>query len=72
MLKEGDILLVRGGKLPTEALRWLTEVEKYFPGSTKDIVIVRQKPISSLARDGEKGIATERARVKTHDHTSSD
>jgi hypothetical protein len=40
-MKESDLALVRGGKLPKEALRWLTEVEKYFPGTTKDIVIVR-------------------------------
>ena len=57
-MKQTDMLLVRGGKLPKEALLWLAEVEKYFPGTTKDIVIVRQEPVSSLPRDGEKGIST--------------
>jgi hypothetical protein len=40
-MKASDIPLVRGGKLPQEALRWLEEVERVFPGTTKDIVIVR-------------------------------
>jgi len=56
-MKEIDLTLVRGGKLPKEALRWLAEVEKYFPGTTKDIIVIRQKPISSLPRSGEKGIS---------------
>jgi len=59
-MKQSDPPLVRpiGVKLSPEALRWLAEVEKYFPGTTKDIVIVRQEPVSSLPRDGEKGIST--------------
>jgi hypothetical protein len=39
------------------------EVEKYFPGATKDIVIVRQGPISSLPREGEKGTKTQREKA---------
>jgi len=57
-VKEIDLPLVRGGKLPKQALRWLAEVEKYFPGATEDIVIIRQEPVSSLPRDGEKGTST--------------
>jgi hypothetical protein len=34
--------LVRGGKIPPAALRWLAEVERVFPGTTKDIIIVRK------------------------------
>jgi hypothetical protein len=62
-MKEIDLPLVRGGKLPKEALRWLAGVEKYFPGTTKDIIVIRQKPISSLPRNGEKGIPTQREKV---------
>jgi hypothetical protein len=40
-MKESDLPLVRGGKLPKEALPWLEEVERVFPGSTQDIIIVR-------------------------------
>jgi hypothetical protein len=49
MLEEKDIPLIRGGKLSKEALRRLTEIEKHFPGATKDIVIVRRK--QGLAND---------------------
>jgi hypothetical protein len=48
-MKASDIPLVRGGELPQGALRWLEEVERAFPGTTKDIVIVR-KPSSPLPR----------------------
>jgi hypothetical protein len=41
--------LVRGGKLPKAALPWLAEVERVFPGTTKDIIIVR-KPTSANPR----------------------
>ena len=57
-MKEINVPSVRGGKLPKQALRWLAEVEKHFPGTTKDIVIVRQEPISSLPRNGEKDVST--------------
>jgi hypothetical protein len=62
-MKGTDTTLVRGCKLPKEALLWLVEVEKYFPGATKDIVIVRQGPISSLPREGEKGTKTQREKA---------
>jgi hypothetical protein len=52
-----------GAKPTPEMLRWLAEVEKHFPGTTKDIITIRQKPISSLPRGGEKGISTEREKV---------
>jgi hypothetical protein len=51
-------LLVVGGKLPEEALRWLAEVERHFPGTCDDIVIIRN-PFSSIARRREKGITQE-------------
>ena len=49
-MKEGDLPLVRGGTLPKEALHWLAEVERVFPGATKDIILVR-KPISASPRE---------------------
>jgi hypothetical protein len=51
-LRETDLPLLRGGKIPPAALPWLAEVERVFPGATNDIVIVRHKPVSSsFARD---------------------
>jgi hypothetical protein len=47
--------LVRGGKIPPGALRWLTEVERVFPGATKDIILVRENPNSSSPRKDEIG-----------------
>jgi len=52
-MKETDFPLVRGGKIPKEALLWLAEVERVFPGATKDIIIVR--PASPFPRGGETG-----------------
>jgi hypothetical protein len=46
--------LLRGGKIPPAALRWLAEVERVFPGMAKDIVLVR-KPNSLSPRGGEMG-----------------
>jgi hypothetical protein len=46
--------LVRGGKIPKEALPWLAEVERVFPGATKDIIIVRHSS-SALLREAETG-----------------
>jgi hypothetical protein len=43
--------LVRGGRIPPAALRWLAEVERVFPGATKDMIIVRN-PESATARGG--------------------
>jgi hypothetical protein len=51
-MKASDIPLVRGGALPQEALRWLEEVERVFPGTTKDIVIIQKPTPASLARAG--------------------
>jgi hypothetical protein len=62
-VKEGDLPLVRGGKLPKEAPRWLAEVEKHFPGTTRDIIVIRQKPISRSTRGGEIGNSTQREKV---------
>jgi len=47
-----DFPFVRGGKIPPAALRWLAEVERVFPGATKDIILVR-KPISSSPRESK-------------------
>ena len=45
-----DGLAWREKCVPPDALPWLAEVERLFPGATKDIIIVRQKPISPLPR----------------------
>ena len=52
-MKEGDLPLVRGGKLPKEAVHWLAEVEIHFPATTRDIVVIRQKPISPSPREAK-------------------
>jgi hypothetical protein len=52
-------LLVVGGKLPEEALRWLAEVERHFPGTCDDIVIIRN-PFSSSSRAEEKKVSPKR------------
>jgi hypothetical protein len=54
-MQASDIPLVRGGKLPQEALRWLEEVERVFPGATKDLITIRTKPISALPRERREG-----------------
>jgi len=54
-MKESDFPLVRGRRiLPREALRWLAEVERVFPGATKDIIIVRNSSSAPL-REAETG-----------------
>jgi hypothetical protein len=53
-LRETDLPLVRGGKIPPAALRWLAEVERVFPGATKDIIIVRNSSSAPL-REAETG-----------------
>jgi len=58
-----DFPFVRGGKIPPAALRWLAEVERVFPGATRDIIIVRRKPTSPTPRDGEMGNSTQREKV---------
>jgi hypothetical protein len=54
-MKVSDIPLVRGGELPQEALRWLEEVERVFPGTTKDLITIRTKPISANTARAEAG-----------------
>jgi hypothetical protein len=49
-----QFLLVRGGKIPKGALRWLAEVERVFPGATKDTIIVRHSSSAPL-REAETG-----------------
>ena len=70
-MKESDLPLVRGGKILLAALRWLAEVERVFPGTTKDLIIVRQKPISPSARENGIGNATQRERVSPNEHKPS-
>ena len=58
-----DFPFVRGGKIPPAALRWLTEVERNFPGATKDIIIIRaagkraetslRNSVSAITRNAE-------------------
>ena len=62
-MKESDLPLVRGGKIPPAALRWLAEVERVFPGAAKDLILIRQKPISPSTRGGGIGNATQREKV---------
>jgi hypothetical protein len=52
-MKEADFPLVRGGKIPPAALRFLAEVERAFPGATKDIIIVRNSSSAPTARGGD-------------------
>jgi len=59
-----DFPLVRGGKIPPGALRWLAEVEQVFPGATKDLILVR-KPNSPLTRGSEIGNPTQREESKS-------
>jgi len=54
-MKRADLPLVRGGELSQEALRFIARVARFFPGCERDIIIIRQKPISSLPRGDEKG-----------------
>jgi len=58
-----DFPLIRGGKIPPAALRWLAEVERVFPGATRDITIVRRKPTSPTPRGGEMGNSTQREKA---------
>ena len=55
----GGTPLVRGDKIPPGALRFLAEVERVFPGATKDIILVR-KPNSPLTRGSEIGHPNQR------------
>jgi hypothetical protein len=62
-MKRADLPLVRGGELPQEALRLIARVAQFFPGCERDIIIIRQKPISPLPRDDEKGISSQREKA---------
>jgi len=63
-MRQSELPLVRplGAKLSPATLRWLAEVERVFPGATKDLIMVR-KPISSSPREDEKGVPTQREKV---------
>jgi hypothetical protein len=58
-----DFPLVRGGKLPREALPWLAEVERVFPSATKNIIIVRNSSSAPL-REAEAERNPNRAEKK--------
>jgi hypothetical protein len=60
----GGTPLVRGGKIPPGALRFLAEVERVFPGATKDLIQVR-KPNSPSTRGDELGNPTQREESKS-------
>ena len=64
-MSQSYLPLVRpiGARLPPEALRFIAEVERVFPGTTKDIIIVRRKPTSPTPRCGEIGNSTQREKV---------
>jgi hypothetical protein len=64
-IKQSDLPLVRPlrAKLSPGALRFITEVERVFPGATKDIIIVRRRPTSPTPRDGEMGNFSQREKV---------
>jgi hypothetical protein len=57
---DGDVW--RPARVPPVALRWLVEVERIFPGATKDIILVR--PNSLPPREGEIGNSKSREKVK--------
>lgn len=63
--KQSDLPLVRpiGARLPPQALRFIARVAQLFPGSERDLILVRQKPISSSPREGEKGNPTQREKA---------
>ena len=63
-MKQNDLPLVRGGKLPHRALDWIEHVAKFFPGVERDIVIVRKMPSSSSFARGETTEESKSARNK--------
>jgi hypothetical protein len=66
-LREADLPLVRGGKIPKEALLWLAAVERVFPRATKDIIIVRDSSSAPL-REAETGGKPIAQQEKADDH----
>jgi len=61
-----DGLTWREKCVPSAALPWLAEVERVFPGATKDIIMVRNSSSAPLreAETGGKPIAQERERER--------
>jgi hypothetical protein len=61
-MKQSDLPLARpiGARLPPEALRFIAEVARLFPGSERDLILIREKPISPSPREGEKGNSIQR------------
>jgi len=57
-LRRSDLPLVRG-ELPEEALAFISEAARLFPGCEKDIIVVR-KPSSLSPRGSEIGNETSR------------
>ena len=57
-MKQSDPPLVRpiGAKLSPEAMRFIARVAALFPGSERDIIIIRQKPITASTREPAIGI----------------
>jgi hypothetical protein len=62
-MKEADVPLVRGGKLTKEMLAWIDKVSKHFPGVEKEIVTIREKPISASPR-GRNGYHQQREKER--------
>jgi len=64
-IKQSDLPLVRpiGAKLSPEALRFIAEAARLFPGSERDLILVRQKPTSPTPRGGEIGNSSQREKV---------
>ena len=69
-MKREELPLVRGGELPKQALDWIKRVAKFFPGTERDLIQVRIKPISPSPRGGEIGNSTQRKKDCDHDTTS--
>jgi hypothetical protein len=57
LMKQSDLPLVRpiGARLPPEAMRFIVKVAELFPGSERDIIIVRTKPASTNTAHVEDG-----------------
>jgi hypothetical protein len=54
-MKQRDLPLVRGGKLPQRALDWIAHVAKYFPGAERDIIVIRRTSSSSSRTEDDGG-----------------
>jgi len=63
-MKLQNFPLVRGGKLPEEALPWLAEVERVFPGATQDIILVRKPNSADHARPEIGNAAARKGKVE--------